>query len=381
MEVGIVGTVGIPANYGGFETLTEFLTQQLGQKLRFTVFCSSKAYPSKLKNHNNANLIYIPLAGNGIQSILYDIISIFKAAKTCDTIIILGVSGCIVLPIFRLFYKYKKIIINIDGLEYLREKWNKYISKFLKYSERLAIKHADIIITDNKVIKNYVLKEYNKDSVLIAYGGDHAKTSILSEEVKNKYALPHNYAFKVCRIEPENNIHVVLDAFSKFKYPLVIIGNWQKSNYGITLKVKYSIYDNLYLLDPIYDQNILDQIRSNSKIYIHGHSAGGTNPSLVEAMSLGLPVFAFDVPFNRATTFYKARYFKSDIDLLKLLSESNPEDLTEISNNMLKIAQKEYTWENIAQKYYDIITTNYIIRTGHKEESSLQVHPHLSAPM
>lgn len=355
-SIAIIGTVGIPAVYGGFETLTEHLTQQLGKKLRFTIYCSSKAYSKKLKTHNNAVLKYIPLKGNGIQSIFYDIISLFHAARKNDTILVLGVSGCIILPIFRFFYKSKRLIINIDGLEHRREKWNKYIKIFLKYSEKVSMKYADEIITDNAAIKKYVLDEYAKESTLIAYAGNQVEALSLSSEIKNKYSIPETYAFKVCRIEPENNIRLILDAFSNSSLPLVIIGNWSNNRYGRNLKEDFKGKKNIYLIDPIYDQNILNQIRSNCILYLHGHSAGGTNPALVEAMNLGLPVFTFDCAYNRATTLNKAIYFKNVSELNELINKTSNETLKTLGETMYQIAKEKYTWEKISNQYFQLLT-------------------------
>jgi len=136
------------------------------------------------------------------------------------------------------------------------------------------------------------------DAACIAYGGGHAATSnVLPSDLELYSFLAHHYAVKVRRIEPENNVHVILEAFSRLKLlSLVLIGNWAGSDYGRQLRVTHEGFDNLYLLDPIHSAGSLNKIRSNAWIYVHGHSAGGTNPSLVEAMSLGLAVCAFDVP-------------------------------------------------------------------------------------
>jgi len=317
-KIAIIGTVGIPAKYGGFETLTEYLTKNLHDKYNITIYCSTKNYTEKLDTYNGAHLKYVNLNANGTQSIPYDIISLFSSLKFADTVLILGVSGCIILPFVRLFSK-KKIIVNIDGLEWKREKWSKYAKAFLKLSEKLAVIYADEVVTDNKVIQEYVMSEYNKQSNLIAYGGDHVREETLSESLKEKYYFLNNkYAFKVCRIEPENNVHIILDAFSEYEYlNLVIIGNWLNSEYGKKLKEKYTKSKNIFLLDPIYRQSILNQIRSNCSIYIHGHSAGGTNPSLVEAMYLGLPIFAYGIGYNKETTQNKALYFNDKYELVE----------------------------------------------------------------
>ena len=352
-KIAIVGTVGLPANYGGFETLVEYLTKETEFKdVQYSVFCSKPSYSQKGKKHNGAKLIYLPFKANGYQSIIYDIISILWSLFIADTILILGVSGAIILPFIRPFYK-GRIVTNIDGLEHRRDKWGNSVRKFLKFSEKLAVKFSNLIVTDNKAIQDYVKDEYAKNSVLIAYGADHVNSIELSVKIRSKYDLPTKYAFKVCRIEPENNVHVILEAFSKLSMDLVIIGNWNKSQYGIDIRDKYSINSNIMMLDPIYDQNQLNQIRSNCSLYVHGHSAGGTNPSLVEAMYLSLPVFAFDVRYNRYTTNNEALYFKEVDDLISLVNRLMESDLKFIGNEMKVIAEKNYTWEIISQKYLD----------------------------
>lgn len=354
-KIAIIGTVGIPAVYGGFETLVEYLTHQLGESLQFTVYCSSKSYTSKVEIYNNAQLKYIPLKGNGVQSIPYDIISLFKAANQHQTILILGVSGCIALPIFRIFYKQKRIIINIDGLEHRREKWNKIVRSFLKFSEKLAIKYADDIISDNEAIRKYLKNEYGKESNFISYAGDQVKSLVLSHEIQQMYSLPSEYAFKVCRIEPENNIQLILEAFNNSQLPLVIVGNWSNSFYGLNLKKQFEDKTGFYLLDSIYDQDILNQIRSNCAIYLHGHSAGGTNPALVEAMNLGLPIFTFDCEYNRETTQNKALYFNNAMELRELIKFTTNQSLVDLGKAMLKIAKAKYTWRIISNQYYELL--------------------------
>lgn len=351
-KISIIGTVGLPAKYGGFETLTEYLCKHLGHTYDITVFCSKKNYNYHPSTYNNIKLRFLNLNANGIQSILYDILSIVHSLKFADTLLILGVSGCIVLPFVKLTSS-KKIIVNIDGLEWKRDKWNKLAKWFLKFSEKMAVRYADIIVSDNKVIQNYVKKVYGKDSQLIAYGADHVSTFPLTTEILKVYPfLSSPYAFKVCRIEPENNIHLILAAFAEYTdINLVIIGNWSRSTYGQDLRTTYGNYPHIHLLDPIYDQNILNQIRSNCTIYLHGHSAGGTNPSLVEAMYLGLPILAFDVSYNKYTTHNKARYFKTPEALIEILQNLTQDQLKRMANDMKEIALSIYTWDKISTEY------------------------------
>lgn len=354
-KVSIIGTVGLPAKYGGFETLVNFLTQYLNSKFELTVFCSSKNYNKKMKSFNGTKLKYVNLSANGSQSIPYDIISIIRSLFLADTLLILGVSGCIILPIVRLFSK-KRIIVNIDGLEWKRQKWGLITKWFLKDSERYAVRYADVIVCDNQKILDYVKQEYDCSGVLITYGADHVKSIPLSETVLTKYPfLADKYAFKVCRVEPENNVHIILESFEKqVTTPLVVIGNWNKSEYGKKMKAKFRFSKTVHLLDPIYDQSILEQFRSNCYLYVHGHSAGGTNPSLVEAMYLGLPILAYDVGYNRVTTKEKALYFNSSIELGNILNDITEDQRQKIKIAMKKIAIEEYNWNKISSQYAEL---------------------------
>ncbi len=355
-KIAVIGTVGLPAKYGGFETLVEHLSLQLSSKLDLYVYCSSITYRNKPKTHNNARLYYLPLKANGIQSILYDMISIIHALFYADTLLILGVSGCFILPFIRLFSK-KKIIVNIDGLEWKRNKWGKYTKKFLRFSEMLAVRYADSIIADNKEIQRHVQTEYSKESILIAYGGDHTKFESITNQTLEKYPfLKHEYAFKVCRIEPENNIEMILKAFSKkATYNLVIVGNWNHSDFSREMYHIYNHFENIHLVDSIYDQTILNQMRCGAKLYIHGHSAGGTNPSLVEAMSLSLPIFSYEVAYNLETTKNQAYYFNNSAQLICLLDSVENTELFNLGSKMKSIAEQNYVWHKIAFQYYELL--------------------------
>lgn len=353
-KVAIIGTVGIPANYGGFETLAEYLTQNLSEDFDITVFCSSKNYPEKRKQHNGARLVYLPINANGVQSIVYDFLSILYSIFFADILLIFGVSGCVLLPFVKVLSS-KKVIVNIDGMEWKRAKWSKIAKSFLKYSEQFAVKYADQVVTDNAVIKKYVKDEYAKESTVISYGGDQTQKLPLTEEVRQEYGLPRGeYAFTVCRIEPENNIHMILEAFVQVDLPLVLVGNWENSAYGRELKQRYRAETDLFLLDPVYDQRKLDQLRSNSCVYIHGHSAGGTNPSLVEAMCLALPIIAYDVDYNRETTNGKAYYFASVEDLVVALEQSDEFSL--VGEQMEHVGLERYSWQKISAQYKGLVS-------------------------
>lgn len=349
-KVAVVSIQGVPAQYGGFESLVENLIGEYkSPDVEYTVFCSSKDMPQKLETYKGAKLKYIPLHANGIQSIFYDMIALICSMRKYDVILNLGNSA----PIFWIYKKLckGKLIINIDGLSQFRDKYNKFTQKYIALLKHNETHYADIIVSDNKAIQDYVLEEYKKTSALIAYGGDHVLRDISikcqAETLRNYNLQKDGYAVAVCRIEPENNCHLVLEAFADSNVQLVYIGNWNRSEYGRALRQKYSNYANIKILDPIYDLDILYTLRYNAKLYVHGHKVGGTNPSLVEAMFFGKPIACYDVTYNRETTNHKALYF-SDVEELKSILEE-----TSLSGGveLLKYAQQHYTWKHIIKQY------------------------------
>ena len=348
-KIAVIGIVGVPANYGGFETLVDNLIEEKGE--HFHIYCSSFAYKEKAKNHKKSHLHYIPLRANGFQSILYDIASIVHASATgCRKFLILGVSGALAFKIIKIVHPDAKIITNIDGLEWQRQKWNTPIKKLLKYFEKLAVKNSTHVVCDNKVILDYVKNKYNKTGVLIPYGGDHAIKSSKSKTTKIDVS---NYCLSICRIEPENNIHTILQAFINSSKEIIFIGNWDASPYGQNLYQKFSSIKNIHLLNPIYDSEILFNYRMNCSLYIHGHSAGGTNPSLVEMMHFGKPIIAFDCAYNRSTMMNEGLYFKDSHELENILHTPNKNKTT--GEKLKQIAMENYCWEKIREQYFQLL--------------------------
>lgn len=353
-KIAIVGTQGIPARYGGFETLAENLVRENhSMDIQYTVFCSAKDLKTRLSYYKNALLKYIPLRANGVNSIPYDILSLIRSIWGYDVVLVLGVSGCIFLPFFCLFFR-GKLIINIDGLEHRRGKWNRFAQRFLRFSESMAVKFANIIVVDNKGIQDYVSETYQKSSSLIAYGGDHVLREV-SNERQNEILLYYGiekkeYSLAICRIEPENNSHLILEAFAQTSNSIVFVGNWKISKYSRDLRNKYEPYSNIHFIDSLYDLDSLYVLHKNCKFYIHGHSAGGTNPSLVEAMFFGNPIFAYDCIYNKETTEYCANYFRSKDDLINLLA-LNYNDLANNGSAMVKVSNFRYAWEKIIKEY------------------------------
>lgn len=350
--VAIVGTNGLPAKYGGFETLTNYLTIHLSNKYKFHVYCSLTDKNKRLKEYNNSKLIYLPFRANGYQSVIYDVFSIVHAWFTADKLLILGNSGALIFPFKVLFNK--KLVLNIGGIDWGRSKWGYLTKKFIQLSEVLCVRYSDIVITDNEYIQEQYVERYKVQSVLIEYGGDHANRKKITKKDISKYPfLCGEYCLSVSRAQSDNNIHMVLEAFEETKNKnIVLISNWDSSEYGKALKVKYKDrYSNIIIIDAIYDQTELDVLRSNAKLYIHSHSFCGTAPSLVEAMCLGLPVICYNAQTNIRTTEGKSLYFDDQIQLINIMNDIDDKILKDLSVNLKEIADRRYAWEIISQKY------------------------------
>lgn len=352
-RIGVIGIVGIPANYGGYETLVQNLVEgKRREDIQYVVYCSSKAYKVRPKVYRGARLVYSPLNANGWQCPIYDALSTIHAYFTCDVILSLSSAGSFVLPFLRLFGK-RRIIANYDGVELHRDKWGFFPRLIIRVSQKCTSWFAKYHIADNDAIAPILKDMYHIDSTVIEYGGDNAYPIENDEALLSKYGLvPRSYYFNVARIEPENNTDKILSAFKDMPDKrLVLVGNWSQNKYAKQLYRQYSSLENITLLPPVYNLDEINLLRSNCLVYIHPHTVGGTNPSLVEAMSLGLPIIAFDVVFNRATTENKAWYFANVAELKQRILALDDCSRCEIGRTMLGIAHRRYRWSVITAKY------------------------------
>jgi glycosyltransferase involved in cell wall biosynthesis len=370
-RVSVVGTVGLPARYGGFETLVANLVDYRDSHelpCELTVYCSAKAYTDRPDRYGGAVLRYVPLGANGASSILYDIWSILDAVLRRERVIlVLGVSGAVVLPLVRLLSR-ARLVVNIDGLEWKRPKWSRLAASFLRLSEWLAVRSAHVVVADNRGIVDHVRLAYGQEAVDIPYGGDHAVAGAPIDDLKPANANGVGYALMLCRIEPENHIHLILDAFDRpGRIELVAVGNWASSEYGRLLRDRYRDIPRIRILEPIFDKQKLAELRADAALYVHGHSAGGTNPALVEMMHFGTPVAAFDCSYNRYTTEDAAVYFRSADELATLVAGYGEAIDWEHGLRLREIARRRYTWEIVGGQYFaamDVIsTTGTAVRT------------------
>ena len=353
MNVPLVGIQGLPNQYRGFQTLSVFLVKYLGMEHEITVYCSGVDQEGKPDEYSGARLKYYDITSHGGKGILFDCKCLWDEAEDdYDVIMILGFGPGPLMSYVPLCVK-RKCILNFGGLDWQRDKWSKKAQYVIKTCEKLLVKNSSIVVSDNNKIHDYIMSEYGKDSTLIAYGGDQASPRPVTNALREKYPfLNGKYAFEVARIQSDNNIEMLMQAFIKAQeMPFVLVGNWMSTEWGREMKAMYEHEKSLVLLDAIYDQEILDVLRSNCYLYVHGHSAGGTNPSLCEAMYLGLPILAFSNGYNENTTNNQARYFKDADELCQIVKSITKEELDDMRPLMKQFADEHYRWEGVAKEY------------------------------
>ncbi len=318
-HLAIVGSVGIPNRYGGPEAFAESIAPALvATGFEVTVTCDRSRYTDDLSElFKGVRRVFIGIGANGASSPLHDLVAFMRVVRHAHYILVLGVSGGLFFPLFRLACALtgSRLLVNIDGVEWRRSKFGPLGKLVLYCSDLFAQWFAHVIIYDNDALLPYVRRP--RKSACVEYSGDHA---VLSEPPAARAATTP-YALTICRIEPENNCDVLIDGFLKSSIAsYVFVGNWDRSEYGRELRRRYAHEPRLKLLDPVYDPLEVYRLRSGCTFYLHGHSVGGTNPSLVEILFFDCDILCWDCSFNRATAGDAVRFFTSAEHLAQLLA-------------------------------------------------------------
>ncbi|WNH08600.1 DUF1972 domain-containing protein [Thalassobellus suaedae] len=358
MKIGILGTRGIPNHHGGFEQFAEYFSVFLAKEEHDVFVYNSNTHPYKENRYKGVNIIHCKDPEDKIGTVgqfLYDLNCILDSRKRqFDVILQLGYTSSSIFN--KLLPKSSKIVTNMDGLEWKRSKYSKMVQKFLLYAERLAIKSSDFLVSDSVGIQEYIKSKYNTDSKYIAYGADVFFNP--QPKVLKKYSLEtFKYNMLIARLEPENNIEVILDGV-KASYnnkPFLVVGKHDTNKFGNYLKEKYKGNDYIKFVGGIYDLEILNNLRFFSNLYFHGHSVGGTNPSLLEAMASNSLVVANNNVFNKSILQKDAFYFDTAEDVTKYVNYLNKRDHTEFLERNIKKIEKRFNWDLINKEYLTFI--------------------------
>jgi glycosyltransferase involved in cell wall biosynthesis len=356
LNIAILGTRGIPNYYGGFEQITGYLAQGLVEKGHTVSVYNSHNHPYTKKEWNGVQIIHRfdpEFMMGGAGQFIYDLNCIMDARKRhFDIILMLGYTSS---SIWRKIYPKKPVIIyNMDGLEFERTKYSQQVQKFLKYAEKQAVLSTPFLIADSLMIKKYLDEKYRIQAKYIGYGADLCGDA--AENLLQEYGLEKNqYFLLMARMERENNIEMVLDGFllSNSNKKFIVIGNTQ-NGYGKFLLHKYRNEARIIFLGPLFEPLKVKSIVHFSNLYFHGHSVGGTNPSLLEAMAAEAMIAAHSNQFNKCILEENALYFSNEGEVGKIIdaNEHTEKNETFILNNYTTI-QHEFNWEKIIGQYDD----------------------------
>lgn len=353
MKIGILGTRGVPNHYGGFEQFAEFFSVFLVEKGHDVYVYNSHTHPYQEKEFKGVKLIHCQDPENKVGTagqFIYDLNCILDARKrNFDIILQLGYTSSSIW--FKLHPKNAVVITNMDGLEWKRTKYSKSVQQVLKWAEKLAVINSDFLIADSIGIQNYLNQKYKVSSEYIAYGANN----FLAEDSKilsDFNVIEYQYNMIMARLEPENNFEMVLNGYlqSNTKLPILVIGNHQ-NKYGEYLKAKFSSDSRIRFLGAIYNLNALNHLRFYSNLYFHGHTVGGTNPSLLEAMSSGALIAAHNNEFNRGVLQENAFYFANDLEVKNILNTIKKSDNLHLVNKNYLAIESTFNWKKINEQY------------------------------
>ncbi|MGO5319681.1 beta 1-4 rhamnosyltransferase Cps2T [Bifidobacterium boum] len=379
-HVFIVGSKGIPGNYGGYETFVDKLTEYHRDvpALKYHVAC--KAKESGRFSYHNADCFKVRVPDIGpVQAIYYDVV----ALHNCLSYIkhnriphpIVYILACRIGPFAAHFQRelHKlggKLYINPDGHEWMRAKWSAPVRRYWKISEQLMTKHCDLLICDSKNIERYIhdqYSKYNPQTVYISYGAETRKSKLSGNDSKlldwyqEKGLAPKSYYLVVGRFVPENNYETMIREFmqSDSKRDFALITNVsQKFLEQLKERTHFDEDSRIKFVGTVYDKELLMKIRENAYAYLHGHEVGGTNPSLLEALGSTDLNLLLDVGFNREVAQDSALYWsKKSGDLAALIDKADRLDagtIAELSNRAKKRIATEYSWQYICNQYLQI---------------------------
>jgi glycosyltransferase involved in cell wall biosynthesis len=360
MNIALIGSRGVPAKYGGFETFYEELGKRLVMRGHsVTVYCRHSYYYEKLDEYLGLKLIYLSnLKTKSLDTLSHTFLSVLHAVgQPYDVYMVCNTANSPVMIIPRLLGK--RIVINTDGLEWKRGKWGKFAQKYYKLSEWLSTKLANRIISDSVGIKDYYRTNYGIDSTYIAYGAPIIQSE--KPELLNRYGLQkHEYFIQVTRFEPENNPLLTLRAFkaaSTGKKLVLVGGVPYKTTYSRQIEMEAD--EDVILTGFVYDKEVINELWVNCFAYIHGNEVGGTNPALLQTMGAGCFTIAVDTPFSHDVLQDSGIYYTKTIESLSSQMKwacNHVNQLESYKSKAVERVRTHYTWDNVTNEYERLFT-------------------------
>lgn len=373
MRFALVGTRGVPARYGGFETAVEEVGRRLAERgHEVLVFCRASGDQDVGADYLGMRRIVLPaLRHRVLETLSHTALSVFHPAlRGVDAAIVFNAANAPLLPVLRI--RRVPVATHVDGLEWKRAKWGRYGQRYYRAAESLAVRWSDDLIADARGIADYYTREFGADTTQIAYGAP-----ILPEREPVRLAsmelTPRAYHLVVARFEPENHVLEIVRGYvrSRARLPLVVVGSAPYAD-RYTAAVTEAADDRVRLVGGVWDQELLDELYAQALTYLHGHSVGGTNPSLLRAAGAGASVIAFDVPFNREVVGEDGRYFSDELTVADRIeaAEADPEATTR-RGTALRAAITRYDWDEVARGYERLLED---LATGGQLPRARRVH-------
>ena len=358
MKIAVLGSRGIPNRYGGFEEMAQRVCPMWVAAGHRVVVYTTSDHPERMETFEGVEIRYIfnPERTLGLAGqFIYDLMSLRDAQKEhFDIVLQLGYTTS---GIWSFLWPAEKTVTNMDGLEHQRAKYSGPLAGFLRWSEKRAAKRSKLLVADNPEIAKY-LKKYSQPTVTIAYGTDVIEKTTAQIELLQNWAkeqeidlVPGAYSLHIGRVQKDNHVHEILEAAKTSRMELVAIGDYS-TTYGKLLKDAYSSVENIHFPGTLYEKPILNALRCHSKFYIHGHSAGGTNPALLEALGCGCFVLAHGNNFNANVLGGLGGLWNSTEELSTQMGLTPESDLAEKQREIAQNRMAEhFTWQQIANEY------------------------------
>lgn len=378
LKIAMVGTRGVPAHYGGFETAIEEIGRRLAARGHsVTVYCrhSSDAVPAP-ERHLGMELVHLPaLRRRSLETLSHTGLSVLHLLRhRHDAAIVFNAANAPFLPLLRA--AGIPVATHVDGLEWKRAKWGTMGRRYYLRVEAMAVKWSDVLIADAIGIQNYYREKFDADTVYLAYGAP-IHDGGATDRLAGIGLLPDRYHLVVARFEPENHVDMIVDGYvrSPAQDPLVVVGSAPYSD--AYTRLVHGLGDSrVRFLGGVWDQELLDQLYANARIYWHGHSVGGTNPSLLRAIGSGTATNAFDVDFNREVLSDAGRYFSAaeDVAALAAAAEAPDADLAARGGLGRQLAGR-YDWDKVADGYERLCQELAVQRHGRRRVATGQLSP------
>lgn len=359
LRIAMIGTRGVPAAYGGFETAVEEIGRRLVDRgHEVIVYCRNRGGP-KLEEHLGMKLVYRPaMRSKAIETLSHTALSVVHAMgrNKPDAAFVFNAANAPFVPLLHL--RGIPTAVHVDGLEWMRGKWGPAGRRYYRAAELTAVRTADALISDARGIADYYAAEFGIPTELITYGAP-IQPSPGSSRLHELNLRPGGYHLVVARFEPENHVSMIVEGYSRSaaRLPLVVVGSAPyAAGYTGSIESMAASDGRVRLIGAVWDQELLDQLYGNAATYLHGHSVGGTNPSLLRAMGAGAPVAAYDVVFNREVIGDDGMYFSSAADVLRTVTEAEQElpRLRSVGSRLRDRAAARYDWDDVTTGYEDL---------------------------